>query len=266
MKREPGSARRPLLLALGNTPPELVERVRGALLGGWYRPAGPDGRPGLRKPECLRIRGARRLAMRASEKLGRSPLTAWAAIPASSIPTTADDRTAMRYAHISWKPGVHAYPDDADSLALARIVMSAPTIDADQTERLLSLMKDLTGLALDEPALKRPGSGRSVGCTLGTPWSPPLAVSTDVEHWDVDGNRDRNIPFASTPLDPGVADLLPNVIKAEHWSGGPGTDVMLTPITVLSGRSSAPGPMDALRALDALRRDAFEDHAVPARR
>lgn len=264
MMREPGGARRPLLLALGHASPELVARVRGALLAGWYRPAGPDGWPGLRKPECLRILGARRLAMRASEMLGRSPLTAWAAIPASSIPTTSDDRPEMRYAHISWKPGIHAYPDDADSLALARIVMSAPTIDADQTERLVSLMEDLTGLALDEPALKGPGSGRSIGCTLGTPWSPPLAVSTDVEHWDVDGNRDRNIPFASTPLDPDITDLLPNVIKAEEWCGGPGTRIMLTPITVLSDRSSAARPIEGLRALDALRRDPIEDHAVPA--
>jgi hypothetical protein len=201
--------------------------------------------------------------MRLSERLDGSPLTAWIGAPSSSIPSTGDTGLmARRYAHVSWKPGIHAYPEDADSLRLTRAVMSAPTLDADQTERLFLLMQDLTGLALDDDSLHGPGSGRGVGITLGTPWSPPLAVSTDVDDLDVDGHRDRNIPFASSPIDAHVAALLPTVIRAEEWSGGPGTNIMLTPMTVLSYRSEASGPLDVLRALDALRRDPFEDHAV----
>ena len=125
-------------------------------------------------------------------------------------------------------------------------------------------MEDLTGLALDDPAMSGPGCGRGVGLTLGTPWSRPLVVSTDVDDLDVDGHRDRNIPFVSSPIDPHIAGLLPTIIKAEEWSGGPGTNIMLTPMTVLTYRSGASGPLEVLRALDALRRDPFEDHAVPA--
>lgn len=257
--------KRPLLFAMGGASPDLLARVRNAVLGGWYRPAGPDGWPGLKKPDHLRIGGMRYMAMRMSERLDGSPLTAWLRLPSSSIPFTGDTGLmARRYAHVSWKPGIHAYPEHADSLGLVRRVMSSPTLDGDQTKRLLLLMEDLTGLALDDPAMSGPGCGRGVGLTLGTPWSRPLVVSTDVDDLDVDGHRDRNIPFVSSPIDPHIAGLLPTIIKAEEWSGGPGTNIMLTPMTVLTYRSGASGPLEVLRALDALRRDPFEDHAVPA--
>lgn len=211
----------PLLLANDGASLDLIDRVRDAMLHGFYSERESDRPFAVDRPIELTISGLRRSMMRMREVALRRPLTA--AFVTRALPPLARDVFPYdRYAHVAWTPDLCPYPqwhpvdDDLateavaavtghrapawpdqsvrrtsllkgqafpfDSLAVARAAFAAPMLHKAGYERLTGTLGAIASLAIDDPSLP---CTPAVACSAGTPWSPPSFTATNMHPRDV---------------------------------------------------------------------------------
>jgi len=306
----------PLILANQGASLDLVDRVRDAILHGSYSERASDRPLAVDRPVELSISGIRRSAMGMREIALRRPWTAaWVrrALPPIARDPVPEDRyahvawTADLCPYPQWRPlsadfmtedvdeaiaaaramGPLPWPDERvqfaslrkglnipfDSLAVARAAFAAPMLPKDAYERLIEALWGLASLAVGDPSLP---DSLVVGCSAGTPWSPPSLVATDMEPGELMMQREKAISMPAhsfpptttgrTPVDPEIAALIPTVLQVSEWHDDKGTRLILSPITAVVRRSNALDVMATLRLIDDLRRDPMHLSATPTGR
>lgn len=271
---------RPLILANSGASLGLIDRVRDAMLHGYYSERASDRTLRLDHPVGLTISGMRRSMMAVREVALRHRPTA--AFVTRALPPLARNPVPHdRYAHVAWTSDLCPYPDlpasiggrRSDSLALARAAFAAPMLPKETHSRLVDSLWGIASFAIGETGLP---DSLTIGCSAGTPWSPPSLVATDMSPTDLFEEREKAISMPSlsfpptslgtVPLEPDVAALIPTVLQVSEWHDDKGSRLVLSPMTSAVRRGNALDPMSVMRLLDDLRRDPIHLSATPTGR
>jgi hypothetical protein len=249
MKRLPHEEAQPLILANSGASLDLVDRVRDAILHGYYSEQASDGPLAVDRPVQLSISGIRRSMMAMRERALRHRLTA-AFVTRALPPLARDPLPHERYAHVAWTADLCQYPqwrplspdfatEDVDeSIAAARAMGPLPW--PDERVQLASLFNGrafpfdslaVARAAFAAPMLPKGAYSRlvdslwgiasfaigdpglpdslTIGCSASTPWSPPSLVATDMSPTDLFEEREKAISMPSLSFPPTSLGTVP---------------------------------------------------------